>query len=189
MTNQWFSPASTLLTVTDIQEKLAAAMPAKHVQGNVTRAAKLIKAANKLAIPTVATEQYSDRLGPTLPVIKTELSEFDPINKLSFSCCEEIAYLDAIEDSQATTIALCGLETHVSVLQTALALQEKSKNVIVVEDACCSRYSNDHSCAIDLLAKTGIHIVTFELLLFAWLKRAGTDEFKSLSHLTLERDY
>ena len=59
--------ADALLMVIDVQEKLAAAMPKAPLAELERNAAVLIRAARRLEIPVIATEQYPKGLGPTVP--------------------------------------------------------------------------------------------------------------------------
>jgi nicotinamidase-related amidase len=77
-------------------------------------------------------------------------------------------------------IILTGMETHVCVLQTALGLLEAGFSVYLVADAASSRTPANRQLAIDRLHQAGAHIVSTEMVLFEWLERAGTDDFRAL---------
>ena len=66
-------PASTLLLVVDVQEKLAAAMPQEALARLVQNTCILLDAARLLGVRVVATEQYPKGLGKTLPPIGVKL--------------------------------------------------------------------------------------------------------------------
>lgn len=180
----------SLLLVIDIQEKLAAAMPPRYVQGNLTRAGKVVKAAQRLNVPTLVTEQYKKGLGATLPVVARELAAgVTPIEKLSFSCCNCDGFNVAIAAWPGPRHAiLLGMETHICVMQTALDLRDHGYAVSVIEDCCLSRYDQDHIGAVQQLRASGVGVITFETLLYAWIKQAATPEFKDISYLSRERD-
>lgn len=48
-----------------------------------------------------------------------------------------------------TTIVLAGIATNFGVESTVRAAWELSYDVVVVEDACTSRFSEHHACAIE----------------------------------------
>ena len=78
---------------------------------------------------------------------------------------------------------LCGIEAHVCVLQTAINFSI-DKEIYVVQDAISSRYKNDYLTALSRLDKhPNIQIVTCEMVLFEWLKKSDTKEFKTISQL------
>ena len=53
----------------------------------------------------------------------------------------------------------------------------------LVRDAICSRYSVDWEAAIERLRDSGTVITTTESVLFEWLGKAGTPEFKEILRL------
>ena len=78
---------------------------------------------------------------------------------------------------------LCGLETHICILQTALALKAAGKEVFVVEDAILSRSSLHHQNAIHRLRSEGIVVTNSESVMFEWLRVAEGDQFKAIAKL------
>src|SRR3990170_1750108 len=80
----------TGLLVVDSQEKLLAVVPgAARIVWNIRR---LLDAAKVLDVPTAATEQYPEKLGPTAAELRKRLDA--PIAKLTFSgaaCGESLA--------------------------------------------------------------------------------------------------
>ena len=80
-------------------------------------------------------------------------------------------------------VVLCGVEAHVCVLQTALELQSEGYSVHVVEDAVASRAESDRAAALDRMVRHGADRVTSEMVVFEWLGRAGTPEFKEIQAL------
>src|SRR5581483_10786527 len=77
--------ANALLLVVDVQERLVTAMPQGPLAELVKNARVLIRAARRLGIPVVATEQYPKGLGPTVASLR-ELLPAEPMTKLEFSC-------------------------------------------------------------------------------------------------------
>src|SRR5262249_24532121 len=60
--------------VVDAQEKLAAAMPAAQLAALTRAATVLVEAARTLGARVLATEQYPQGLGPTIPPIAEQLA-------------------------------------------------------------------------------------------------------------------
>jgi len=57
-------------------------------------------------------------------------------------------------------------------------------NINIVQDAVSSRYQKDYLTALSRLDKyPNIQIVSCEMVLFEWLRRSGTNEFKAISQL------
>ncbi len=173
--------AHSFLVVIDVQERLAPAMTAGD--DAIDRCALLMKAARRLEVPVLLTEQYPKGLGATVPAL-AELAPPDAtVAKLHFSCAEDPRFIDKVETLRRDHAVICGIEAHVCVLQTALGLADRGYAVIVVEDATASRRPADKAAALRRMERAGVTIVTAEMVVFEWLGRAGTPEFKDLSQL------
>ena len=77
-------------------------------------------------------------------------------------------------------VVVAGIEAHVCVTQTALGLKAQGYQVFVAADACSSRLAANHQLAMARLAANGIDVAPTESVVFEWLGRAGTAEFKDL---------
>ena len=78
-------------------------------------------------------------------------------------------------------IVVCGVESHVCVMQTAADLDAQGYTVHIVADACGSRAPASKDAALARFGALGISRVTTEMALFEWLEAAGTAEFKAVS--------
>ena len=78
-------------------------------------------------------------------------------------------------------VVVAGIEMHVCVMQTALDLKEKGYEVFVVVDACGSRFAINEDTAKQRMIAAGIALVTMEMVIFEWLERSGTPEFKDIT--------
>ncbi|MEW6144189.1 MAG: hydrolase [Thermodesulfobacteriota bacterium] len=174
----------TTLVVVDMQEKLMSAMPETESRLAVKNVKILLEAAGILGIPVHITEQYPKGLGPTIGEIKESAGEgFHPIEKVVFSCARSPEFMDALKEIGRGSVLLCGVETHVCVLQTAIDLVNDGYRVYVPADAVVSRKELDWEKGIGLMEKAGATVGTTETFLFQLLERAGTDEFRQISKL------
>ena len=168
----------SLLLIVDIQEKLA---PAIHEgAAAIANNQRLLAAADRLGVPIVVSEQYVRGLGPTVPALQPLPPRAQRFEKMHFSCAREPGFLDLIADSGRRRIIVTGMEAHVCVLQTVLGLLDAGYAVCLVEDATSSRTPANRAAAISRMREAGADIVTTEMVLFEWLARAGTDEFRTL---------
>ena len=167
------------LVVVDIQEKLLPAIFEK--ERLVENGVRLIKGAVILGVPVFATEQYPKGLGSTVPEIVSACKDFVALDKVSFSACGAAGFSEALRN--LTDVILCGMETHVCVLQTALDLVEAGCAVFVVADAISSRTVVNHQIGLARMREAGAVIVTTEMVLFELLGKAGTAEFKQILEL------
>jgi len=169
----------TSAVVIDIQERL---LP--HIyEGDILlrNCLKLLAGLKILSVPIIITQQYTRGLGPTVPSIVELFPEFRYIEKISFSCCEEPAFEKEITLAVRQDIILCGIESHVCVLQTCLDLLAGGKRPVVVEDCVSSRNPNDKRIAIERMRQEGARITTLESILFELTRKAGNETFKSIS--------
>ena len=165
--------------VIDIQERL---LPHIHDGDLILRnCLKLIEGLKILSIPVIMTQQYTRGLGPTVPALIQMLPEVRHIEKISFSCCEEPAFEKEIALLGKKDIILCGIESHICVLQTCLDLLADGKRPVVIEDCVSSRKPNDKHVAIERMRQEGAFISTTESILFELTRRAGNETFKSIS--------
>ena len=175
----------SVLVVIDMQERL---MPAIADGDAVTHAAGiLIEAARQLDVPVVVTEQYPKGLGPTVEAIAGRLpNDAAVVEKMTFSAARNLDFVSQVEGFKAEGrdhIVVCGVESHVCVMQTAADLGALGYTVHIVVDACGSRAPASKAAALARFGALGISRVTAEMALFEWLEAAGTAEFKAVSRL------
>ncbi|HWR97621.1 MAG TPA: hydrolase [Candidatus Methanoperedens sp.] len=168
----------TVLLVVDIQERLAAVMGEREKV--VANAGHLIAAAQLLGVPVLHTEQYPKGLGPTVPELRGPLAPAAPVEKMTFDCCGEPTFTPAFEQAGRSTVVVCGMETHICVLQTVLGLLAQGLVVHVAADAVCSRSPENARVALELMRDAGAVVTCTETVMFQLLVRAGTPEFKAI---------
>lgn len=173
------------LLVIDIQSRL---MPAIQDSEQVIRRTNaLLQAAGRLGIPVTVTEQYPKGLGPTVsPVIEALPAGTAVLPKTSFSAAADSATLErvtSLRGSGRDQLVICGAEAHVCVMQSALGFRSAGLEVFVVADAVSSRSAHSVSAACARLLHAGCHWVTMEMVVFEWLERAATEDFRALSPL------
>lgn len=166
-----------LLLVIDVQEKLVPAI--LDAEGLQQRLRWLIGACRDLTLPIVFSEQYPRGLGHTLDALRQQAPEAPVVEKQHFSCVRADCLDTAMLGRQQ--FVLCGMESHVCVLQTAMDLLGLDKEVFVVADAIGSRHGLDHQLALDRLRSAGAQIVSREMVLFELLEQAGSDAFRQAS--------
>lgn len=140
----------------------------------------LLQVAQRLDIPVMVSEQYPQGIGATDPEVAAYLPVGCVVEKQHFSCVAAgcLASLPAYEWPQ---IIICGIESHVCVLQTVLDLLAQGKQVFVVADAVGSRDPENRRLALERMARHGAEIVSREMVAFEWLHRAGTELFRQVN--------
>jgi nicotinamidase-related amidase len=143
----------------------------------------LIKGIQALDIPIIVTEQYTKGLGFTVEPIRKQFSSFEPVEKISFSCCDNEEFSGKLKSLSTKFAIIAGIETHVCVLQTALDLLDNGCTPVVVADCVSSRKLNDKKVALYRICQSGGVITTYESILFELTRFAGNDTFKAISKL------
>jgi len=175
---------NSVLVIVDVQQKLAQAMP-DGVRERLTNQIKiLLTAAKILNIPVIVTEQYPKGLGPTESALMDNLpAGTKTIEKTCFSCMQSDDFHAQLAATLRKQVILVGMETHICVLQTALALTSENYSVHVAEDGVCSRSKSNQYNAIQRMRHAGVVISNVESVLFEWLGDASHAEFKTLAKL------
>jgi nicotinamidase-related amidase len=164
------------LTVVDVQTKLLAAMPEDGQQTLLRNITLLLELAGYLQIPVIASEQYPQGLGPTVPAVAEALAKLNPrpriFDKLDFSAAVHPMFEQFLGGHRRKTMIVVGIETHACVYQTARDLSERGFSVVVPADAVCSRRGEDEHAALQLIEREGGIIASTELVIFDLVGRA-----------------
>jgi isochorismate hydrolase len=174
--------SDALLLVIDVQERLATAMQQERLAELEKNAGVLIRAAKRLDIPVVATEQYPKGLGPTVASLR-QLLPADAMTKMEFSCGASKPIARHILGTGRKQAIVLGMEAHVCVFQTVRDLLRGGFSVFVVQDAVISRTESNRGVGLRLCEKAGATLTSTEAVLFDLLGVAGTPEFKELTAL------
>lgn len=175
-----------VLVVIDVQDRLVAAM--QHRNEVVSTVAMLVRSARLLGIPILVTRQYPAGLGDIVPELRDALGEYVSIDKTSFCCRADEAFSDELADTWRGQAILVGMEAHVCIAQTALALLEDGYRVQVVADAVCSRRDSDRDVALERLRYAGAAVTTSEAVLYEMLGNSRDEEFKEILEIVKARD-
>ena len=168
------------LVVIDIQEKL---LPPIHERERLVRNAQLLlRLAQILDLPIVATTQYARGLGAVVPEIASLLSSPEVSDKLEFSCFSNQDFSGEIKAraKNRNTLLLCGMETHICVMQTALGALDAGYLVHVAADAVGSRSEFNWKIGLERMREAGALISSTETIIYELLGGSGTPEFKQM---------
>lgn len=169
--------AASSLLVIDMQDRLMRAID--DASARTAAAARLITAARLLDVPRIVSEQNPEKLGPT--VAELDIAPGEAISKMAFDCCGSPGLARSLDGE--SDLVVCGVESHVCVLQTVLSLRAAGRAVAVVADATGSRRESDRQAAFARMRDHGAEIVTSEMVLFEWLGSAEHPQFRAISKL------
>jgi nicotinamidase-related amidase len=168
------------LVVIDIQEKL---LPPIFEKERLMRNAQLlIRAARILKIPALVSTQYAKGLGDIVPEIASTLPGTDAIDKTLFSCFGSDAFCSALKrlPGQRNTLLLCGMESHICVVQTALAALREGYLVHVPADAVGSRTRLNWKIGLQRMRDAGAVISSTEMMIYELMRASSSAAFKEL---------
>ncbi len=169
------------LVVVDVQEKFV-----PHIfeyELVLKNCGILIKGAELLGMPVTLTEQNPQKLGSTVEELKSLLPNTKVIEKIEFSCFGAEEFRNHIKDSGKKTIILCGIESHICVLQTAIDLKSAGYTPVVVWDAISSRFQLNKKLALKRLIQEGVLVTSTESVLFELMETFANPASKDISKL------
>ena len=177
------SSNSSLLLI-DVQTKLfPKILEAQRLENSILDCIKVFYTLN---VPIFFSEQYPKGLGFTIDKVLEKLRTYKAckFEKTSFSCFPNSSKTNnAVQLLKTKQVILIGIETHICVLQTAIDLKNKGREVFVVFEAVGSRKIHDKEFAIKRMISNGIQVITFEMMLFELLRDSKNKHFKNLSSL------
>ena len=170
----------SIVLVVDIQERLLPAMSDsdKVLENNLT----FLRGITTLEVPVVYTEQYPKGLGKTVDPVLNVIPEAKYFEKIQFSSLEE-EVCTYLKESGRNTVLVCGIESHVCVLQTIMDLVEAGFKPVLISDCTSSRKESDKTYAIVRAGAEGAIISSYESVLFELMKTAKHPKFREISKI------
>ena len=174
--------ARSAIILVDLQQKF---LDAIHESARVVdRSRFLVRVANLLKVPVLATEQYPEKMGNTDPAFEGLVST--TISKLSFSAMESSSFVKSLQEIGRDQIIVIGIETHICVSLTAHDLLKRDYEVVVCPDATSSRTQDRHKLGMERIRDAGIVPAHTEAIAYEWMKTADQPIFREF--LTLVKD-
>jgi nicotinamidase-related amidase len=168
------------LVVIDIQEKLLP--PIFQKEELVRNAQLLIRAAGILKIPALVSTQYAKGLGNTVPEIASLLPGTEAVDKTLFSCFGSEVFCSVLKrlPDQRNALLLCGMESHICVMQTAVAALREGYLVHVASDAVGSRTKWNWKIGLERMRAAGAVISSTEMMIYELMRASSSGAFKEL---------
>ena len=115
-----------------------------------------------------------------MPEVAALLPRDSVVEKVEFACGRNHEIEARLRRLDRQQIVVAGMEAHVCVLQTVLSLLGLGFQTYVVGDAVASRCEESRQIALTRMMSAGAHVVTTEMVIFEWLERADSDDFRAL---------
>lgn len=172
-----------MLIVIDIQEKLLPKM--FNSEALIRNSRLLLRLASIMELPVMTTTQYAKGLGPIVPEIIELMSNVEQHDKITFSGFGAESFCTELKNYyERDTLLLCGVETHICVMQTAISAVNNGYTVHVAADAVGSRFQANWGAGLKRMADAGCVRSTTEILLYELMRRSDSATFKAmLPHL------
>ncbi len=176
------SASSAALLIVDVQEAFRGAIPEFPVIASRVSAA--VRGFRILNVPIIVTEQYPKGLGNTAEEIQLVMPDnAQRFEKSAFSSCGAQGFLGFLRDRKIEQIAICGIETHICVNQTAHDLIGEGFQVHLLTDAVASRFEHDKQAGLQKIIGSGAVPSSIEMALFELMRDSKHDEFKAIQQL------
>ncbi|HUO61774.1 MAG TPA: hydrolase [Candidatus Acidoferrales bacterium] len=171
------------LIVVDIQEKLLP--PIFNREQLIRNSRLLLRLASIMKLPLLATTQYLRGLGPTVPEITELLPGVEQHDKVEFSSFGAEPFCKNLEKlTERDTLLLCGMESHICVMQTAISALNKGYTVHVAADAIGSRTEANWRAGLKRMEAAGCVMSTTEMMMYELMRKSSSAAFKEmLQHL------
>ncbi|KAJ7755655.1 Isochorismatase-like protein [Mycena maculata] len=181
--------SSTLFFLCDLQTRFRPVIyEFEHVVASTN---KVLKVAKILGCEVVVTTQKAKVLGPTDPAVN-----LDSLGSLHVATCDKTLFSmltteveTILKDRPAVKfVVLMGIESHICILQTALALIAHPAKYItyVLADAVSSANPAEIPIALAQMRAAGVIVTTSESLAFQLIRDASAPEFKAFSNVIKE---
>lgn len=173
----------TVLVVVDLQAKLLPAIAENdRVLGNNLL---LLRLARVLDLPVVLTTQYRKGLGPAVEAVLAEAPGVDPLDKVSFGCFGDDAFLSRLRALEGRDqLLVSGIESHICVMQTVLGALGRGYTVHLASDAVGSRTEANRQVGLSRMERAGAFLSSGEMAAYELLARSDSEAFKRmLPHL------
>jgi nicotinamidase-related amidase len=170
----------SILVLVDLQTKFLASIP--DAERVLARSDFMARAAAILGIPALASAQYPERLGE----VDLRFAGIPSLTKRRFSCAGDEEFDQLLSASGRNQVVLCGVESHICVLQTALDLVNQY-DVFVVEDAAAARTSEMHRNALARCQQAGVKVAHSESIVYEWMRTSEHSHFREI--LSLVKSY
>lgn len=170
-------PQDCVLLLVDIQKVLLDLCV--EPDRTVANAAGLIGIAGIFEIPILFTVQNPQKLGGFVPELTGKVAHPALFTKMEFDCFANGDIAAALEQTGRGGLLLAGIEGHVCILHTALGALRRGYRVHLASDAISSRSTHNREIGLHRLDRAGAVVSSTEMILFEFLKQAGTPEFRA----------
>ncbi len=122
--------------------------------------AMLVKCIGRLYMPTILVKRYAD--GELIDAIGETSENAETVEIVDYNAFDSKEFASLAETIADKSVYIAGLETHITVQQTAKEFLKRGYVVTIIEDCCSAKSKKAHKFAIDYLHDMGCRITTCE---------------------------
>ena len=158
------------LLVIDVQDYFLNKLPEGDRGPLVARIGWLMRVAQVLEIPILATAEDIARDGPLVPALSALLPRGQTVfDKRVFGLRDQADIAEAMHALGRRTSVLVGLETDVCIAQSALSLADAGYRAVVIDDACGSPAPN-HAAGLRRMRDAGVMVTNTKGIFYEWVR-------------------
>ena len=162
------------LVVIDVQAFFLGKLPLDQREPLVERIGWLMRVANAMEIPILATAEDIQHDGPLVPELEKLLPAGSLVfNKMIFGLHDQADIRAAVKALGRDQFVLTGLESDVCISHSAFGLRDAGYQVAIAADACASPPPH-HDLAMARLANAGMSVTTVKGVYYEWLRDLAT---------------
>lgn len=187
-------PKRSVVLVIDLQGKLMDMVVRPRLVIEATK--RLMRIADLFGVPVVMTEQYPKGIGPTHPEVRAVYDGLVTpkffMEKTSFGCCGDGQFEGLLQRAlpgiapRDRQVVVAGIEAHVCVMQTVVALLGTGHQVHLCWECVSGRGEEYRRHALERMASAGTVLTNHESVAFEWARDKNHPGFKALSTLLKE---
>ena len=181
----------SIVVIIDLQGKLMEMAYRHRLVIDATK--RLMQLAEVFQVPVVLTEQYPQGLGATVAEVREIYDGLTVpkryVDKTSFGCCGDGGFTTALRelrpdiDHTERQIVIAGIEAHVCVLQTVVALIDRGEQVHLCWECISGRGEEYRRHALDRMQQAGAQLTNHESVCFEWARDKNHPGFKAMNQI------
>ncbi|MBW2458854.1 MAG: isochorismatase family protein [Deltaproteobacteria bacterium] len=181
----------SIVVVIDLQGKLMEMAYRHRLVIDATK--RLLQLAEVFEVPVVLTEQYPQGLGATVAEVREVYDGLTvpkrTVDKTSFGCCGDGGFTTALRelrpdlDHTERQVIIAGIEAHVCVLQTVVALIDRGEQVHLCWECISGRGEEYRRHALDRMQQAGAQLTNHESVCFEWARDKTHPGFKAMNQI------
>ncbi|WP_455140327.1 isochorismatase family protein [Candidatus Hodarchaeum mangrovi] len=145
-----------LILIIDVQERFLNGLIGETKEIFIQKIKHLIRVAKVLDIPIVVTAEDIQKNDTVHEELMVELDKKIKIfDKFIYSCWGQPDIQEEIKEYQKKVVILCGLETDVCIMQTAVDLSTNGYHVVLLSDITFSRNIIEHDIGLKRIESQG----------------------------------